>query len=60
MRSESGSPIRRLRGPWRDKPSLVIAPEPVAEPVFLCEKCRREFPITDRSRVALGRCRACA
>jgi hypothetical protein len=37
-----------------------ISPAPTADEVFVCEGCFNELPVSERSRVAIGRCRACA
>jgi hypothetical protein len=59
----SASRRRYLRIPTD---TVVEATEPVvalirpAEAEFVCEACRRELPLTERSRVKVARCRACA
>jgi hypothetical protein len=40
------------------EPALPVDPHVEAE--FVCEACRRELPLSDRSRVKSARCRACA
>jgi hypothetical protein len=65
MRSESSLPIRRRRRgeTAATPPPVVDVPAPSPKPdveVFACRKCRRDFPLIERSRVAIGVCRACA
>jgi hypothetical protein len=59
MRSDDNSPLRRLRAPKRTKGVIAVPVAAPPEPIFICENCRREHPISERSRVARGRCRAC-
>jgi hypothetical protein len=74
MRSDGDGPIRRLRGVRRtsvspdvaavsDLPAAVliavVEPESEPEPVFMCDGCRRDLPLSERSRVNRDRCRAC-
>lgn len=40
-----------------DEPSAVTIQ---LDDGFVCEACRRELPLSDRSRLKDGRCRACA
>jgi hypothetical protein len=60
MQTEGRFGIRRLRGSRRETTSLSTPPAAETGSVFTCSSCRREFPVSDGSRVARGRCRACA
>jgi hypothetical protein len=74
VRAVGGSAIRRLRRrgggdvapddaayPPDDAvyPPVDDAHRPVDEPTFVCSSCRREMVESERSKVAIGRCRAC-
>jgi hypothetical protein len=38
----------------------VVVPTRPVEEEFVCEACRRDLPLSERSRVKAARCRACA
>jgi hypothetical protein len=65
MRTGDSFPRRRRRDPATEPdptPDWSTQPATVADPLdhaFTCSRCRRDLPLSDRSRVALGRCRAC-
>lgn len=63
MRSGEGLPRRRRRVPDVDAAPSAALPQPALdearERTFTCSRCFRNLPWADRSRVRLGRCRAC-
>jgi len=60
VKSVGSSAIRRLRRRGGgDAAPTDAARLPVDDPTFVCSSCRREMDESERSKVAVGRCRAC-
>ncbi len=60
MATTSGSArerLQRARAAALTKVGRAQPEEP--EETFVCSVCHRDMPVSERSRIALGRCRAC-
>jgi len=57
MATTSGSARERLQRARAAALTKVGRGQP--EETFVCSGCHRDMPATERSRIALGRCRAC-
>jgi hypothetical protein len=67
MNDDSTTALRRHRSGRQVLAAIPPARENIAEPVaaapveefFVCTSCHRDMEMIERSRVVIGRCRAC-